>query len=254
MLLSMECLLPGEYCSNPLTLQNHLLQEMFSGPFLNLPGKLVLMTFSTLYAYAHLLSPQIHCSLLGALTLPPTQGLSWSRWSITMNCGTFFENKSFPTFLCSQPFYLIQLKKKKNAFRAPSMFLSGSQKLCSKDQYSFITIFEEFKQSCWGAEINRKFLFHMVNSMGELSTRHDRSSTTILAHERELWVCYSECQVYIGVAWRNTQKSKVWSFSMPLGRKVRYALCLGCGIKRDSLHVGLTTVSSGSFSQGVRVI
>lgn len=89
------------------------------------------------------------------------------------------------------------------------MFLSGSYKLCSKDQYSFITIFEEFKQSCWGAEINRKFLFHTVNSMGELSTGHDRSSTTILAHERELWVCYSECQVYIGMAWRNTEKQSL---------------------------------------------
>ena len=124
------------------------------------------------------------------------------------------------------------------------MFLSGSEKLCSKDQYSFITIFEEFKQSCWGAEINRQFLFHMVHPMGEPSTGLCRSSTSSLAHERELWVCSSECPVCIRKVCRNTQESKSWSFSAPLGRTVRHALCLGCGIRRDSLHAGLTTVSS----------
>lgn len=118
------------------------------------------------------------------------------------------------------------------------MFLSGSEKLCSKDQYSFITIFEEFKQSCWGAEIN------MVHPMGEPSAGPCGSSISSLAHERELWACSSECPVCIGKACRNTQESRAWSFSAPLGRTVRHALCLGCGVRRDSLHVGLTTVPS----------
>ena len=101
------------------------------------------------------------------------------------------------------------------------MFLSGSEKLCSKDQYSFITIFEEFKQSCWGAEIN------MVHPMGEPSAGPCGRSTSSLTHERELWACSSECPVCIGKACRNTQESRAWSFSAPLGRTVRHAFVFG---------------------------
>lgn len=132
-------------------------------------------------------------------------------------------------------------------------FCQGHRNCVQKTNDSFITIFEEFKTVLLGAEINRKFLFHMVNSVGELSTGHDRSSTTILAHERELWVCYSEMPGVHRDGMEKHTESKVWSFDAAWEEST---ICFVFGVwdqeGRSACWPG--PVSSGSFSQGVRVI
>lgn len=135
------------------------------------------------------------------------------------------------------------------------MFLSGSEKLCSKDQYSFITIFEEFKQSCWGAEINRQFLFHMVHSVGELSTGPCRSSTSSLAHERELWGCYSECPVCVGKAWETHGRATFGPSLHHLGGQYTMLCVWGVGSGGTVCTLAWPLcLPAWSFSQGAGVI
>lgn len=134
------------------------------------------------------------------------------------------------------------------------MFLSGSEKLCSKDQYSFVTIFEEFKQS-WGAEINRHFLFHMVHSMGELSSGPCRSSTSSLAHERSFGCVTLNARCASGRHAETHRRAKLGPSLRHLGGQYDM-LCVwgvGSGGRVCTLAWPLC-LPAWSFSQGAGVI